>query len=191
MDDTTAFRKKRRRGRIPAVIAIGLLISGCIPPFSAAPPPVPTVSDLDILRYVGTWYEIARLPHRFEKNMEQVTATYTLNRDGTIRVVNKGFDTSKHRWRQATARAWRPDPDRAGHLRVRFFWPFTADYNVIALDQDRYQWAMVTSGSKKYLWILYRKPQMDAAHYRDLVDRARHWGFPVDDLYRVQHRSDG
>ncbi len=191
MDDTAAFRKKRKRGRIPAVIAIGMLISGCIPPFSAAPPPVPTVSSLDIQRYVGKWYEIARLPHRFEKNMEEVTATYTLNRDGTIRVINKGFDTQKHRWRQATAKAWRPDPQRPGHLRVRFFWPFTADYNVIAIDEVHYQWAMVTSSSKKYLWILAREPAMDEARYLDLVNRARQMGFSVDDLHRVRHQSNG
>ena len=152
---------------------------------------IPTVPDLDIRQYAGTWYEIVRLPHRFEKNMERVTATYTINADGTVQVINKGFDIRKNRWKQATARAWRPDPDRPGHLRVRFFWPFTADYNVIALDTAHYQWAMVTSGSKKYLWILSRKPSMDEACYFDLVNRARQWGFDVDALHRVSHGSGG
>ena len=180
-------RKKIYPGIVSAAMLAGLFISGCIPHFSPALSPVPTVPDLDLRRYAGTWYEIARLPHGFEKNMEQVTATYTINADGTIRVVNKGFDLRKKRWKQATATAWRPAPDRPGHLRVRFFWPFTADYNVIAMDSRNYQWAMVTSRSKKYLWILSRKPSMDETRYIDLVDRARQWGFDVGALHRVSH----
>lgn len=147
--------------------------------------PIPLVQNFDLSRYLGTWYEIARLPHRFEKDLIKVTATYSLLSDGKIRVVNRGYKPAKGKWSEAKGKAWVPDPNIAARLRVRFFWPFAADYRIIQLDPD-YRWAVVTSGSKDYLWILSRTPRLDEAVYGSLVRFVRDNGFDVEKLIRVE-----
>jgi apolipoprotein D and lipocalin family protein len=151
---------------------------------------IPPVSAFELSRYLGTWYEIARLPHRFEKGLSRVTATYTLNLDGSIRVLNRGFKAAGNKWSQAEGKAWLPDPGVPARLKVRFFWPFSAEYKIIRLDPD-YRWAVVTSGSKKYLWILSRTPVMDAAEYESLIDFVRENGFDTGKLIRVEQDETG
>jgi apolipoprotein D and lipocalin family protein len=146
---------------------------------------IPLVRNFDLSRYLGTWYEIARLPHRFEKDLIKVTATYTLLSDGKIRVLNRGYKPTKNKWSEAKGKAWIPDPNVAARLRVRFFWPFSADYRIIKLDPD-YRWAVVTSGSKDYLWILSRTPKLDEAVYGSLVQFIRDNGFNLEKLIRVE-----
>jgi apolipoprotein D and lipocalin family protein len=146
---------------------------------------IPTVSGFELSRYLGTWYEIARLPHRFEKGLTRVTATYEINPNGTIRVLNRGFKAAKNKWSQAEGKAWVPDPKVPALLKVRFFWPFSAEYKVIRRDAE-YQWAVVTSGTKNYLWILSREPVMDKALYESLVQYVRENGFDVSKLIRVE-----
>lgn len=146
---------------------------------------IPLVENFQLERYLGTWYEIVRLPHGFEKNLEQVTATYSLKNDGKIRVLNRGFHTRKGKWSEAEGRAWMPDVGEPARLKVSFFLFFAADYRVIALDETGYSWAMVTSGSRKYLWILSRSPRMEEALLSDLIRQAEGWGFPVEQLIRV------
>jgi apolipoprotein D and lipocalin family protein len=148
---------------------------------------IPIVPTLDLERYLGTWYEIARLPHKFEKDLQQVTATYSLRDDGKIRVLNKGFNTKKEEWNEAEGKAWIPDPGQPARLRVSFFWIFAADYRVIALDTVAYQYAMVTSSSKEYLWILARQPQLDAQIYDQLLAYARQQDFDLSELIKVAH----
>ncbi len=151
---------------------------------------IPPVSDFELNRYLGTWYEIARLPHRFEKGQSRVTATYALNPNGTIHVLNRGFKAAKNKWSQAEAKAWVPDPAVPARLKVRFFWPFSGEYKVIRLDTE-YQWAVVTSGTKNYLWILSRVPVMDEALYESLVQYVRENGFDVSKLIRVEQDAAG
>jgi lipocalin len=134
---------------------------------------------------LGTWYETARLPNSFEKNLDYVTATYTLRDDGKINVLNKGFDSTKNDWKEAKGKAWVPDSRIPAHLKVSFFWIFAGDYKIIALDQENYSYSMVTSKTKKYLWILSRTPHMDVEVYNQLVDKAKGFGFEVEDLYKV------
>ena len=150
---------------------------------------IPLVPDFDLGRYLGTWHEIARLPHRFERDLEQVTATYRLREDGRIRVINRGLNTTTGRWSEAEGRAWVPDPKIPARLKVSFFLFFAADYRVVALDPEDYSYTMVTSGNKKYLWILSRRPSMNEVVYRDLVKKARGWGFEVDQLIRVRQKE--
>ncbi|MBN1755222.1 lipocalin family protein [bacterium] len=148
--------------------------------------------DLDLVegfnldRYLGTWYEIARFQHRFEKDLEMVTATYELLEPGKVRVINRGYNPGKGKWEDAKGRAWVPDPSQAARLKVSFFLFFAADYRVIALDQENYSYAMVTSGSPDYLWILSRTPEMNPQLYMDLVDYARELGFDTSQLYKVK-----
>ena len=146
---------------------------------------IPVVENLNLERYLGTWYEIARLPNSFEKNLDYVTATYTLRGDGKIKVLNKGFNSEKNSWKEATGKAWIPDSQIPARLRVSFFWIFSSDYKIIALDAENYMYSMVTSNTKKYLWILSRTPKMDSEVYTKLVEKAYDYGFEVDKLYKV------
>jgi apolipoprotein D and lipocalin family protein len=145
-------------------------------------PPVPV---FELNRYLGTWYEIVRLPHRFEKDLIHVTATYSLRPDGKIKVLNRGFKPSKKKWSEAEGKAWIPDLRLPARLRVSFFWPFSAEYKIIRLDAD-YQWALVTSGSTDYLWLLSRTPKMEEAMVDSLVRFAKQNGFDTGRLIRVQ-----
>ncbi len=151
---------------------------------------IPPVPDFELNRYLGTWYEIARLPHRFEKGLSRVTATYTLNPNGTIQVLNRGFKAAKNKWSQAEGKAWVPDPDVPARLKVRFFWPFSAEYKIIRLDPE-YRWAVVTSSQNNYLWFLCREPVMDEALYKSLVQYVSENGFDVSKLIRVEQDEAG
>lgn len=142
--------------------------------------------NVDLSRYAGKWYEIARFPHSFEKGLVGVTATYTLRPDGKITVLNEGYKNSlngKYKKAKATARV--PNPAYPGWLKVVFFWPFGADYLILELDTVNYQYALVGSSSDKYLWILCRTPQMDQDTYSMLVEKAKARGYDVSRLEKV------
>jgi apolipoprotein D and lipocalin family protein len=146
---------------------------------------VESVRGFELERYLGRWYEIARLDHRFERGLVGVTADYRLRPDGRIEVRNRGYDPRKGVWREARGVARvAGDPSR-GQLKVSFFGPFYGGYNVIALDED-YRWAMVVGPTRGYLWILAREPQLDARTVSALVDQARAAGFPTDRLVFVE-----
>jgi apolipoprotein D and lipocalin family protein len=143
------------------------------------------VKSLDIQRYMGTWYEIARFPHKFEKNLVGVTATYTLNSNGSIKVVNSGhFLTLGGKMQNAVGRGKLAGKEKNGHLKVSFFLFFYADYYIMSLD-DNYKWALIGSKSDKYLWILSRTPQMDQNIYNQVLDKARQMGYDLSLLQEV------
>ena len=167
-------------------IFILLVICSCAGTEKGRTRDIPLVPAVDLSRYAGRWYEIARFPHRFERDLVNVTATYTIRADGRIDVLNQGYKLSPDGERSdAKAIAWVPDPAVSARLRVRFFWPFAADYRIIALDQEGYQYAMVASSSWNFLWILGRQPQMDDDTYARLMGMAQAWGFDVSRLYKV------
>ena len=149
------------------------------------------VSEVDLERYAGKWYEIARLPNSFEKGLVCTTAKYTLKDDGRVGVLNEGYRGSKEGGKSsANGTAWIPRPQEPGKLKVSFFWPFSSDYWILALDGKGYTYAMVGNPSRKYLWILCRQPVMDEDIYAALVESARSLGFPTDPLYRVPQDCD-
>ena len=148
------------------------------------PSGITPVEGFEIERYMGRWYEIARLDHRFERGMTDVTADYRLRPDGTVQVVNSGLRGGERRSADATAR-FRGDPSVAS-LAVTFFPGFPGGYHVFALDED-YRWAVISGPDRGYLWILARQPEMDEGLYQQLVGIARDRGFPVDRLIRVSH----
>ena len=149
-----------------------------------------TVKELDLNRYLGTWYEIARFPHSFEKHLVGVTATYSLRDDGKIEVLNQGFknklDGEKSK---AVGKAKIPDKLEPGKLKVAFFWIFYADYFVLELDEN-YQYAMIGSSSDKYFWILCRTPQMDSTTYEMLLEKARNRGYNLAKLEKVPQKEN-
>ena len=118
-----------------------------------------TVQEVNLDKYIGTWYEIARLPNRFEKNMKCVTANYSFKENGKIKVTNKGYLTTKNKYSTANGTAWIPNPDFQGRLKVSFFWPFSGDYYIIELDEN-YKYVLVGDPARKYLWVLSRTPNL-------------------------------
>ena len=147
---------------------------------------LPTVEKVDLNRYSGLWYEIARLPNSFEKGLECVTATYTLKPNGKVEVLNQGFSAKKGKFKSSKGKAWVPDGNYPGRLKVSFFWPFAGNYYIISLDTD-YQYALVGDPSREYLWVLARTRKLDGAIYAELLSTARTHGFATDQLVRVQH----
>ena len=147
------------------------------------------IDNIDANQYLGTWYEIARLDHRFERGLQNVTANYVRNEDGTIKVINRGFHAKDNEWNEAEGKARFVDPANKdgtfkGKLEVSFFGPFYAPYNIIELDKPYYNYAMVTSG-KNYLWILSRTPQMAYPIKQHLIAKAKELGFAKDQLIYV------
>lgn len=160
-----------------------LLLMACAGP----PGNVEPISPFNIDRYAGKWYEIKRLDHRFERGLTNVTATYTQLEDGSIRVINRGYDPSACEWKVAKGRATFQDSENIASLSVTFFWPFSGGYHVIALDQDSYHWAMVAGPTHSYLWILAREPDLPDEIVDSLVSEAADMGFNVDGLIKVDH----
>lgn len=149
-----------------------------------------TVKTLDIKRFMGTWYEIARFPHRFEKNLVGVTANYTLLPNKKIKVLNQGYlHQLDGTLKQAIGKGKILNPAEPGKLKVSFFLFFYADYFVLELDEKEYQYALIGSSSPKYLWILCRKPSLDDAIYQKLLDSAKKRGYATANLYKVPQKQ--
>ena len=144
------------------------------------------VKELDIDRYLGTWYEIARYDHSFERGLVGVTANYSMRKDGKIRVENSGYkETLDGKKSVSVGKAKIPNKDLPSKLKVSFFLFFYGDYYVLELDKD-YNWAVIGSSSDKYLWILSRTPQMDQQLYQDLLKGLTERGYDVSKLIEVE-----
>lgn len=153
---------------------------------STTPPKgVTPVEGFNAGLYLGSWYEIARFNHPFERGLEQVTATYSKRDDGGLKVVNRGFNPKKQRWQESTGKAYFTGPQSRAALKVSFFGPFYGGYNVIALD-PAYQHALVCGPNRDYLWILSRTPQISEQVKASLVNTARENGFDVSQLIWVK-----
>ncbi len=158
-----------------------VLQSGC----ASLPEDVEVVTEFELNRYLGTWYEIARLDHRFQRGLSRVTANYSMRDDGGVEVVNRGYDVTKQEWKEATGKAYFVGAPDVGQLKVSFFGPFYGGYNIIALDKADYEYAVVAGPNREYLWILSRTPKMDQATLDFLVSKARSLNFPTDELIYV------
>jgi lipocalin len=147
-----------------------------------------TVKELDLEQYMGTWYEIARFDHSFERGLVGVTASYKLRPDGKITVINAGYKNSfEGEYKTAKGKAKQPNPDEPGKLKVAFFLFFYADYFILELDEE-YQWVLIGSSSDKYLWILSRTPQLEQ-ETRDLIlKKATERGYETDKLIWVEQK---
>jgi apolipoprotein D and lipocalin family protein len=144
------------------------------------------VSHVDLAKYLGKWYEIAHLPARFQKDCTDTTATYTLAKDGNISVLNECIRNGIAK--QAKGKAKIVDKNTGAKLKVTFFWPFYGDYWIIDLGKD-YDYAVVGTPNRKYLWILYRTPQMNNQLYSRLTESAKSKGFEVSNLIKTSHRK--
>jgi apolipoprotein D and lipocalin family protein len=159
-----------------AVAATGIALASKATGAMRAAGPLQTVDHVDLQRYLGTWYEIARYPNRFERNCDSdTTARYSLRGDGKIEVVNScrkpnGETKSVH------GAAKIVDPVSNAKLKVTFFWPFSGDYWVVALGKN-YEYAVVGEPSRRYLWVLSRTPHLDPEIYRGILHRVEQLGY--------------
>lgn len=169
---------------IPVSISIiGLLVlNSCS---VGVPDKATAVQNFDSDKYLGKWYEIARFDYRFERNLNQVTATYSKNPDGTIQVDNKGYDYVKKEWKQSIGEARFVNSENEARLKVSFFKPFWAGYNVIELDDD-YKYALVVGNNLKYLWILSREKTIPDDVKNKYLEKAKEIGYNTGELIWVE-----
>lgn len=163
-------------------VAVSLALVACKTP--TPPRGVKPINQFDASRYLGRWYEVARLENRFERGLQQVTATYSMRDDGGIRVLNRGFDPRNNRWRESEGKAYFTGASTTAALKVSFFGPFYGGYNVIALDDD-YQYALVSGPNRDYLWLLSRTPDIPTHIRQQYLALAAELGFAVNKLVWV------
>ena len=176
------------RLRLAGLLYLLLALGGCS---TTLPKGITAVTPFDVQLYAGKWFEIARLDHSFERGLDNVSARYTLQPNGNVQVINRGFNAKKNAWKEAEGLAkFTGDPHTAS-LKVSFFGPFYGGYHVVAL-YPAYRWAMVVGADRNYVWILARDKQLPADIRAQLLAQARQWGLAVDKLVWVdQSRSDG
>ena len=163
---------------------LGMLCIVLLVSCTGLPDNVEPVSQFNTEQYLGTWYEIARLDHSFERNLERVTATYGLNEDGSISVLNKGFNTEKGEWRQAEGVAKPMGSSDIAHLKVSFFGPFYGTYAVFELADD-YSHAFVSGYNTDYLWLLAREPDVSTEVRQRFINESQALGFDTSKLIWV------
>ncbi|PZR38534.1 MAG: lipocalin [Azospira oryzae] len=175
------MKKKYLMGTVAIAAWAAFALNSC----STIPKGAVAVKPFNTAKYLGKWYEIARFDYRFEKNLNNVTATYSLNQDGSIHVDNRGYDFKKGKWKESIGKA-KPagDPNEA-KLKVSFFGPFYAGYNVIAIDAD-YQYALVAGKNLDYLWLLSREKTLPENIKHNYLMKARALGYTTDELIWVE-----
>ena len=176
-----------------AAILVGILLGGCATTTTERLqlPPLQTVPQVDVARYLGTWYEIASFPQSFQRGCTATTANYSLRSDGEINVLNRCRKNSVDGPEEtARGRARVVDTTSNARLEVSFFRPFWGDYWIIDLGAD-YEYAVVGHPGRDYLWILSRTPTMEAAVYDGIIERLKRQGYQVERLVRTQQRDSG
>tara|TARA_B100001142_G_scaffold118114_1_gene120249 strand:+ start:313 stop:777 length:465 start_codon:yes stop_codon:yes gene_type:complete len=149
------------------------------------PEGITPVSDFEINKYLGKWYEIARLDHSFERGLDKVSAEYSLREDGGIKVVNKGYSNRDKDWSEAEGKAYFVKSKDEGLLKVSFFGPFYGSYIIFELDKENYQYSFVAGNSRSYLWLLSRTPTVSQDIIDKFVIRSKELGFEIEKLIYV------
>ncbi len=171
--------------RISALLGlISLALCGCV----GIPKGVTPVNNFELERYLGKWYEIARLDHSFERGLSKVTAEYSLRPDGEVRVLNRGYSEKEAKWKEAEGRAKFINQPDQGLLKVSFFGPFYGSYVIFELDHEGYQYSLVCGPNTSYLWLLARSPKIDADLKKALIEKAANLGFDTNKLIFVEHQ---
>lgn len=179
----SAFAKPTAR-RSAILLATVWGLSAC----STAPPEgITAVTPFELSRYEGRWFELARMDHSFERGLSDVSARYRIQADGSVEVINRGFDAHKNDWKEATGRALFTGDLKTASLKVSFFGPFYGGYHVVALDKVNYQWALVVGPGRDYVWILARDKQLTDSVRENLLGQAKTMGIAVEKLIWVSH----
>jgi apolipoprotein D and lipocalin family protein len=172
------------KAKIFLLIALPFMLAAC----TGKPEGVVAVKDFKLDRYLGTWYEIARLDHSFERGLDNITAEYSLRDDGGVKVINRGFSKKDNEWQQAEGKAYFVDNTDTGYLKVSFFGPFYGSYVIFELDEN-YQYAFVSGPNTSYLWLLARTPQLDNKITKQFIKQAQQLGFDTSKLIYVGHNN--
>ena len=161
-----------------------LFIIGCV----GIPKNVTPISNFNLEKYLGKWYEIARLDHSFERGLTKVTADYSLRNDGGVRVLNRGYSEKEAKWKEVEGKAYFVKQPDQGYLKVSFFGPFYGSYVIFELDHEGYQYSLVSGPNKSYLWILARDPEIGEELKKALIEKAATLGFDTNKLIFVKHQ---
>jgi len=172
--------------KLKKIIAVFMLLA--IVSCTTIPDGVTAVAPFDKTKYLGKWYEIARLDYKYERNLNNTTAEYLLDEDGTIKVINRGYNVKSKKWEEATGKAKFVDDDKIAMLKVSFFRPFYSGYNVIAIDPD-YKYSLVAGESLKYLWILSREQTIPDTIKDKYLTIAKDLGYTTSDLIWIEHKD--
>lgn len=160
------------------LIAGALMLGGCL----GMPQSVRPVTNFEMNRYLGKWYEIARLDHSFERGLNHVTAEYSLRDDGGVLVINRGFSQSENKWKEAKGKAYFANDKSEGFFKVSFFGPFYSSYVVFELDHENYQYAFVCGPTTNYLWLLARTPSVKPELIEKFAEMSKARGFKIENL---------
>ena len=182
---------KRYKGRLVillgSMISLCWLLNSCVGMAEGIPDGIHPVAGFKKDKYLGKWYEIARLDNKFERGLSEISAEYSVREDGGIKVLNRGYNIEKGKWKDAEGKAYFVGNDDVGHLKVSFFGPFYGSYVVFDLDVKDYQYAYVTSYKKDLLWFLSRTPVVTDADKQKFINRVKKDGFNADELIFVEH----
>lgn len=168
----------------PFILIMLSFLVGC----TGIPEGITPITGFELSRYLGTWYEIARLDHRFERGLTEIRAEYSLRDDGGIKVLNSGYDPEQKQRRTAEGKGYFVDSKDTGRLQVSFFGPFYGAYNIIALDKADYRWVMICGPDRDYLWILSRTPTLEPSVLKTLIAEAKNRGFATEQLIFSQQQ---
>lgn len=160
-----------------------LVLAGCL----GMPESVVPVKNFELNRYLGKWYEIARLDHSFERGLERITAEYSMREDGGVAVLNRGYSTEDKEWKEAEGKAYFVDDTNEGYLKVSFFGPFYGSYIVFELDEKNYEYAFISGPDTSYLWLLSRTPVLPQNVIDRFKKRSKDLGFDTSNLIFVKH----
>lgn len=174
----------KTRNILPVIAAFFVL--GC----TGKPDGIVAVNEFELDRYLGKWYEIARLDHSFERGLNNITAEYSLMDDGGVKVINSGFSKEGNEWQQAEGKAYFVGDTDRGHLKVSFFGPFYGSYVIFELDKENYQYAFISGPNTSYLWLLARTPKPDQQIIDQFKQRAQESGFDTSKLIYVEHDTN-
>lgn len=169
--------------RLLLIVLLTLLaLTGC----TGKPDNIKPVDNFQSDKYLGKWYEIARIDHRFEKGLSKVSAEYSLKDGGGIKVLNRGYSAKDNKWSESVGKAYFVGSDNQAYLKVSFFGPFYGSYIVFELDQENYQYALVSGPDKSYFWLLSRTPTMNPELQKSLIDKAVSLGFDRTKIILVE-----
>ena len=166
------------------IITTFLFLNGCL----GMPESIKPVNDFELNKYLGKWYEIARLDHSFERGLSEVTAEYRLLEDGGVSVVNRGFSRIDNEWQVAKGKAYFVNSNNEAYLKVSFFGPFYGSYVVFELDKENYQYAFVSGQNTSYLWLLSRTPSVEPKILKRFSAMSENLGFDTEKLIMVEHK---
>jgi apolipoprotein D and lipocalin family protein len=164
-------------------IILLMLLSGCV----SMPENVRPVNNFKVEKYLGKWYEIARLDHSFERGLTRITADYSMRNDGGLKIINRGYSASENKWQEAEGKAYFVGDPSLAYLKVSFFGPFYGAYIVFELDHENYQYSLVSGPDKSYFWILAREPKIREDIKQVLIAKAASLGFDTKKLIFVSH----